>query len=124
MKITETVSSYTESPQGWGIGLTARQTKQRKFKAFPERQGLCLMATPRRLRANMNGLKDLPSYFSLSGDKCITSLRVHPHLHPVLKAPMFGTKAIEEFLILFQLEVLAITAYIQLNLFRHLSPLL
>jgi hypothetical protein len=76
------------------------------------------------LRANINGLKDLLAYFSLFGDKCITRLRVHPHLHPVLKAPMFGTKAIEEFLILLQLEILAITAYTQLNLFRHLSPLL
>ena len=37
---------------------------------------------------------------------------------------MFGTDAIEEFLIFFQLEVLAITAYTQLNLFHHLSPLL
>ena len=34
---------------------------------------------------------------------------------------MSGTDAIEEFLIFFQLEVLAITAY---TLFRHLSPLL
>ena len=82
------------------------------------------MAVHGMLRTNMNGLKRVLTYFALFSDKCITSLRVHPHLHPVLKAPMFGTKAIEEFLILFQLEILAITAYNQLHLFRHLSPLL
>jgi hypothetical protein len=76
------------------------------------------------LRANINWLKDLLSYLALFGDKCFTRLRIHPHLHPVLKATMFGTKAIEEFLIFFQLEVLAITAYNLLHLFRHLSPLL
>jgi hypothetical protein len=67
------------------------------------------MAMQEMLRVNISGLKDLPTYFSLFGDKCITRLRIHPYLHPVLKAPMFGTKAIEEFLILFQLKVLAIT---------------
>lgn len=82
------------------------------------------MATHRMLRANINGLKDLLAYFALFGDKCFTRLRIHPYLHPILKAPMSGTKAIEEFLIFFQLEVLAITAYNQLHLFRHLSPLL
>jgi len=78
----------------------------------------------RILRANIDGLKDLLAYLALFGDKCFTRLRIHPYLHPILKAPMFGTDAIEEFLIFFQLEVLAITAYTQLNLFRHLSPLL
>ncbi len=76
------------------------------------------------MRANINGLKDLLTYFTLFGDKYITSLRVHPHLHPILKATMFSTGAIEEFLILFQLEVLAITAYTLLHLLRHVSPLL
>ena len=80
------------------------------------------MATHRMLRANINGLKDLLAYLlALFGDKCFTRLRIYPHLHPILKAPMSGTDAIEEFLIFFQLEVLAITAY---TLFRHLSPLL
>ena len=82
------------------------------------------MAAHRMLRVSINGLKDLPTYFALFGDKSITRLRIHPHLHPVLKAPMSGTKAIEEFLIFFQLEILAITAYNLLHLFRHLSPLL
>ena len=82
------------------------------------------MATHRMLRLSINGSKSVLAYFALFGDKCFTRLRIYPHLHPVLKAPMSGTKAIEEFLIFFQLEVLAITAYTQLNLFRHLSPLL
>ena len=55
--------------------------------------------------------KGLLTYFALFGDKCITSLRVYPHLHPILKAAMFGINAIEEFLVFSQLKALAITAY-------------
>jgi len=75
------------------------------------------------LRANINGLKRPPDLFALFGDKCLARLRIHSHLHPILKAAMFGINAIEEFLVFFQLKALAITAYTLLHLFRHLSPL-
>jgi len=81
------------------------------------------MARHDMLRANINGLKRPPDLFALFGDKCLTRLRIYSHLHPIFKAAMFGIKAIEEFLVFFQLEALAITAYACLHLFRHLSPL-
>jgi hypothetical protein len=123
MKITGTTSNWIESPRPEERSDLRGKPGRGGFKAFPEWQVIYWMARHDMLRANMNDQKGILPYFALFADKCLTRLRIYPDLHPILKAAMFGIKAIEEFLVFFQLEASAIAACTLRHLFRHLSLL-